>query len=238
MTWESFYLACFVVGLLLSAISLLGGMGRFGAHVHVPHAAHLPHAAHVLHAGVAKVGGGRGAATAPWWNSFSAMIFLCWFGATGYLLTRHGTLVTGVVLALAMACGFAGGAIVFLFLTRVMLPHEHELTAEETEIVGAVGKVSSAIRAGGTGEVVYEQLGARRRRAPKMAAPSPGRRKFSWFATRKEWRMCGAGPMWALKNHALKNQDLKNGALKYQALKNRAAKRPGRREPALALPDR
>ena len=162
MTWESFYLACFVVGLLLSAISLLGGMGRFGAHVHVPHAAHLPHAAHVLHAGVAKVGGGRGAATAPWWNSFSAMIFLCWFGATGYLLTRHGTLVTGVVLALAMACGFAGGAIVFLFLTRVMLPHEHELTAEETEIVGAVGKVSSAIRAGGTGEVVYEQLGARR----------------------------------------------------------------------------
>jgi hypothetical protein len=43
-----------------------------------------------------------------------------------------------------------------------MLPHEHDLTAEETAIVGAVGMVSSAIRSGGTGEVVYEQLGARR----------------------------------------------------------------------------
>ena len=42
-----------------------------------------------------------------------------------------------------------------------MLPHEHELTADETEVVGAVGRVTSPIRAGGTGEIVYEQLGAR-----------------------------------------------------------------------------
>jgi hypothetical protein len=161
MTWESFYLVCFAVGLLLSAISLLGGIGHFGGHMHLPHAVHLPHPGHAPHAGVAKVGAGRGAAV-PWWNAFSIMIFLCWFGAAGYLLTRHGTFVAAVVLVLAIACGLLGGAIVFLFLTRVMLPHEHELTAEETEIVGAVGTVSSAIRAGGTGEVVYEQLGARR----------------------------------------------------------------------------
>jgi hypothetical protein len=42
----------------------------------------------------------------------------------------------------------------------VLLPHERELTADETAVVGAVGRVSSAIRAGGTGEMVYEQLGA------------------------------------------------------------------------------
>jgi hypothetical protein len=161
MTWESFYLVCFVVGLLLSTISLLGGMGHFGGHLHMPHASHLPHAAHLPHAGAARAAG-RGAGTVPWWNAFSIMIFLCWFGAAGYLLTRHGTFVAAVVLVLAILCGLAGGAIVFLFLTRVMLPHEHELTADETEIVGAVGTVSCAIRAGGTGEVVYEQLGARR----------------------------------------------------------------------------
>ena len=98
----------------------------------------------------------------PWWNGFSIMIFLCWFGAAGYLLTRYGSFVAGVVLALSAACGVAGGAIIFAFLTRVLLPHEHELTADETEVVGAVGRVSSSIRAEGTGEIVYEQLGARR----------------------------------------------------------------------------
>jgi hypothetical protein len=162
MTWETFYLVCFVVGLALSAISLLGGMGHFGAHVHLPHAPHLPHAGHVPHTGAVKVGLARGTSTVPWWNTFSIMIFLCWFGAAGYLLTRHGTFIAAVVLLIAIACGLAGGAIVFLFLTRVMLPHEHDLTAEETEIVGAVGTLSSAIRRGGTGEMVYEQLGARR----------------------------------------------------------------------------
>jgi membrane-bound ClpP family serine protease len=67
-----------------------------------------------------------------------------------------------VVLVLSAICGLAGGALVFLFLTKVLLPHERELTAAETEVVGAVGYISSAIRTGGTGEIVYEQLGARR----------------------------------------------------------------------------
>ncbi|MGB0063295.1 MAG: hypothetical protein WBP85_02525, partial [Terracidiphilus sp.] len=63
MTWESFYLVCFVVGLALSAISLLGGMGHFGAHVHLPHAPHLPHAAHLPHTGAVKLGSAHGGAT-------------------------------------------------------------------------------------------------------------------------------------------------------------------------------
>ena len=90
------------------------------------------------------------------------MIFLCWFGAAGYLLTRYGSFVAAVVVVLAAVCGIAGGAIIFLFLTRVLMPHDRELTADETEVVGAVGRVSSPIRAGGTGEMVYEQMGATR----------------------------------------------------------------------------
>ena len=168
MTWETFYFVCFLVGLFMSAFSLLGGMGHFGGHIHLPHASHLPHipsaghAAHLPHAGHPVQGGGsaQGAATIPWWNGFSLMIFLCWFGAAGYLLSRHGSFVAAVVLVLSAICGVAGGAIVFLFLTKVLMPHERELTAEETEVVGAVGRVSSAIRAGGTGEIVYQQMGA------------------------------------------------------------------------------
>jgi membrane protein implicated in regulation of membrane protease activity len=161
MNWETFYFICFLVGLFLSAFSLLGGMGHFSGHFHLPHAghvAHVPHGVHVPHGPGGAAGGG---ANVPWWNSFSLMIFLCWFGAAGYLLTRFGSFVTLVVLALSAICGIAGGALVFLFLTRVLLPHERELTADETEVVGSVGYVSSMIRAGGTGEIVYEQLGAR-----------------------------------------------------------------------------
>jgi hypothetical protein len=162
MNWESIYLVCFLVGLFLSAFALLGGMGHFGGvdQVHAPHVPHL-HVPHAPHAG----GGpdvAHGPAAIPWWNAFSIMIFLCWFGAAGYLLTRYGSFVAGVVVVLAGICGLMGGAIIFLFLTRVLLPHEHELTADETEVVGAVGRVSSAIRPAGTGEIVYEQLGARR----------------------------------------------------------------------------
>jgi hypothetical protein len=160
MNWETFYLVCFLAGLMLSVVSLLGGMGHFGVHVHMPHVGHVPHGVHVPH-GTTDAAGHSGS-NVPWWNAFSVMIFLCWFGAAGYLLTRYGGFVALVVLVLSAICGLAGGALVFLFLTKVLLPHERELTADETEVVGAVGYISSAIRTGGTGEIVYEQLGARR----------------------------------------------------------------------------
>jgi hypothetical protein len=178
MTWEVFYLICFIVGLVLSALSLLGGLGHIGhflhigGHVHVPH---LPHGAvpHLPHGAVPHMpqGGGHlpngmqgphAPAAVPWWNGFSLMIFLCWFGAAGYVLTRHGSFVAMVVLVLSLIAGLTGGTMVFLFLAKVMLPHERELTADETAVAGVVGVVSSPIRADGVGEIIYEQMGARR----------------------------------------------------------------------------
>jgi len=196
MTWETFYLVCFVLGLALSALSLLGGMGHFGGHfhIHLPHAAHLPTAAHIPHGGVphaahlpqGSAGPPQAAATVPWWNAFSIMIFLCWFGAAGYLLTRYGGFVAAVVLVLALICGVAGGAIIFLFLTRVLLPHEHDLTADETPVVGVVGRVSASIRAGGTGEIVYEQLGARRSAPARSEDGAPIQKEEEVYVVRYE----------------------------------------------------
>ena len=186
MTWEQFYLVCFLAGLMLSAFTLLGGMGHFGGHVHLPHAPHVPHgvgAPHGIKAGMKTAGG---SATVPWWNAFSIMIFLCWFGAAGYLLTRYGSFVAAIVLVLAALCGVAGGAIIFLFLTRVLLPHEHELTADETEVVGAVGRVSSEIRSAGTGEIVYEQLGALRSAPARSEEGIPIPKQEEVFVVRYE----------------------------------------------------
>ena len=47
----TFYFVCFLAGLMLSAVMLLGGMGHFGghAHLHIPHAhVHIPHGPHLL----------------------------------------------------------------------------------------------------------------------------------------------------------------------------------------------
>jgi membrane protein implicated in regulation of membrane protease activity len=188
MTWASFYLVCFLAGLFLSAFTLLGGMGHFGGggHVHVPHLphAHVPHVAHLTHGGAAN--GAQGGGTVPWWNAFSIMIFLCWFGAAGYLLTRYGSFVATVVVVLAAICGLIGGAIIFLFLTRVLMPHEHELTADETDVVGAVGRVSSAIRPSGTGEIVYEQLGALRSAPARSEDGEPIQKQEEVFVVRYE----------------------------------------------------
>ena len=159
--WEGFYFACFVAGLLLSVVSLVGGMGHIHWHFHLPHASHVPNG--VVHPATGGSGSGRGgSASVPWWNAFSIMVFLCWFGAAGYLLTRYGSFVAGVVFLLSAMCGLVGGALIFAFLTRVMLPHERELTADETAVTGVIGRVSAPIRAHGTGEVLYEQMGARR----------------------------------------------------------------------------
>src|SRR5579863_9096264 len=187
MNWESFYLICFLVGLGLSALSLFGVLGHFGGAMHMPHVGHV----HVPHAGGVGVShtsglGGRGGAGVSWWNAFSLMIFLCWFGAAGYLLTRYGSFVALVVLVLAAVCGLAGGAIVFFFLTKVLLPHEHELTADETNVVGSVGRVSSTIRAGGIGEIVYEQLGARRSAPARSDDGEPIQKQEEVFVVRYE----------------------------------------------------
>ena len=52
MTWETFYLVCFVVGFSLSALSFLLGVLRL-PHFHL----HLPHHGGGLHLGGAHAGG-------------------------------------------------------------------------------------------------------------------------------------------------------------------------------------
>lgn len=114
------------------------------------------------------------------------MIFLCWFGAAGYLMTRFGGFVAGVVLLLAALCGIAGGAIVFFYLSKVLLAHEHELTADETAIIGVVGCISAPVREGGTGEIVYQQLGARRSAPARSEDGIPLSRQEEVFVVRYE----------------------------------------------------
>jgi hypothetical protein len=68
----------------------------------------------------------------------------------------------------------------------VLLPHERELTADETDVIGAVGHVSCAIRAGGTGEILYEQLGARRSAPARSDDGEPIQKQEEVYVVRYE----------------------------------------------------
>jgi hypothetical protein len=154
MTWEGFYLFCFALGLCLSAIAFVGGFSHF----HIGHFHHL----HVSHAGHAGAGHGPNSNSISPINGFTLVIFLCWFGGTGYLLERYGGFVVPVVLLLATVAGIVGASVLFWFMAHVLAPHEHALTAEETATIGMVGRVSGAIRDHGTGEILFSQNGSRR----------------------------------------------------------------------------
>jgi membrane protein implicated in regulation of membrane protease activity len=95
-------------------------------------------------------------------NFVTVAAFLAWFGGTGFLIARFSTLWFVVGLVIALAAGVSGSAIVFLFLTRVLISHEENMDAADYEMAGVLGRVSMPIRENGTGEIIYSQAGTRR----------------------------------------------------------------------------
>jgi membrane protein implicated in regulation of membrane protease activity len=155
----TFYLICFTLGLSLTVLSALGAF----THIHFGHLhLHVGHGAGHGHVHVPNVRGAVTKSNISPLNGFTLAAFLCWFGGCGYLLARSGDFGMFVVLALATITGIAGGAILFWFLVKVLLPHEHELSAADTDIVGILGTVTGPIREEGTGEIQFSQNGSRR----------------------------------------------------------------------------
>lgn len=184
MTWSTFYLVCFGVGFALSLLSFLGG----ALHLHLPMKWHLPHGwlhhgglAHgPLHLGclhghggahgalpqVAHVGAPgalmKGTAQVSPFNFSTLMAFLAWFGGSGYLVTQYYRFWYLLGLGVAMLIGLGGASIVFLFLTRVLMPYETALDPADYDLLGVLAMVTIPIREGGTGEIVFSQGGTRR----------------------------------------------------------------------------
>src|ERR1700685_617017 len=142
MTWEIFYLVCFILGLLLCVLSLFTGGHAHGGHFHIGgHShVHVPHGAHTHASSSVSV-----------FNGFTITAFLCWFGGVGYLLRTHSSFLASLVLLFSSLSGIAGGGLIFWFMARVLLPREHALTAQETQIEGVIGRLTNPLRPGATG---------------------------------------------------------------------------------------
>jgi hypothetical protein len=157
MTWADLYLICFIVGFALSVISALGGF------VHIPGLHHGPgHHVHVGR-GMGRTGGGQ----ASPFNFSTITAFLAWFGGVGYLLTRFSGLWFWLAFLIAAAAGVLGGSIVFFFLVKVLLADDTPLNPADYDMIGVLGRLTSAIREKGMGEISFSQAGVWRSAAAR-----------------------------------------------------------------------
>jgi len=146
MNWESIYLGVFVFGLAMTLLSLFVG------HIHLP--LHLPmHLPHGMH-----ISGHIGPI-----NATTIVVFLTWFGATGYLVTHYHSAAAGLALSAAIIAGFIGATLMYVSVIRTFVMHERALRDDDFEMAGVLGRISMPIREeGGTGELIYTQQGTRR----------------------------------------------------------------------------
>jgi hypothetical protein len=132
MTSADFYLACFVVGFALSVLAFLG------VHLHLPfhfHCAHGPAGPGTAHG----AGHGRGRTTVTLARAKRAGFHLSirdvhrlsrMVRRHGLLLTRYSRVwfTTGLVVALAV--GFLGGYIIYVFMAKVLMSPDAVLDPE------------------------------------------------------------------------------------------------------------
>ena len=130
----TFYLVCFLVGLGLSLVSSASGLNHH----------------HHVHAG-------KRSASA--FNAASITAFLAWFGGGGLVLHQLVTWPEFAVIGSSFGSGVLGGSLVNQFLGLIMT---RERPLQATTLIGAIARVTSRIREGGTGEIVFVINGTRK----------------------------------------------------------------------------
>ena len=146
-------LGCFFFGIVFSTLSIVLGF----AHVGIDHGHDIGHDNGHRTDGMTPISVG------------SILAFLTWFGGVGYL-ARHGLGIWSVAsVVIGLAAGVAGGWLVYRLLALVKRS-ETVLRASDERLSGALARVTSSIRAGGTGEIVYEQRGVRQVSAARSSA--------------------------------------------------------------------
>jgi membrane protein implicated in regulation of membrane protease activity len=158
MAWSDFYLFCFIVGFSLSVLSFLAG----AVHIHLPFRLHLPFQGGHHGGGLHSSGHAHAGGHFSWFNAMTIMTFLAWFGGIGYLLSMHSRLVAMVALSVATVSGFIAASLVFKFMARIVNVTDAQMLDWDYRIEGTVGMISSPIREGGTGEMIFEQRGVRK----------------------------------------------------------------------------
>jgi hypothetical protein len=95
-------------------------------------------------------------------NFNSLALFLTWFGAVGYVLNSQARVGPLVSILAAVLAGFAGAIIICMFVNKFLLKGDTTMRAVDYYLPGTLARVTSGIREGGAGEIVYVQGGTRK----------------------------------------------------------------------------
>lgn len=154
------FLGCFLVGFILTAASFMFGIDH-GGQGHGDFSG-----ADAGHGDFSGADGGDGHGHhhggLPLLNFNSLTMFLTWFGAVGYILNRESRVGPLLSLVIAAVIGLAGAVIVCMFVNKFLLKGDATMRAADYYLPGTLAKVTSPIREGGAGEIVYVQGGTRK----------------------------------------------------------------------------
>jgi hypothetical protein len=147
--FANIFLGCFIVGFLLTIGTFLFGVdsdmgGDAGGDV----------------TGLDGVDTGHHGM--PLLNFNSIALFFTWFGAVGYILNSEAKAGPLVSLLGAVVSGFAGALIIVMFMNKFLAKGDTTMRASDYYLPGTHAKVTSSIRPGGAGEIVYVQGGTRK----------------------------------------------------------------------------
>lgn len=183
------FLTCLVGGVV--AVAVFGSLAVAGAgHGHIGHGHH----GHIGHGHVHHAGGhlDQWAGSIVWWtlswlSPLTLAAALLWFGGAG-LLTES----TPVALPIAILA-----AIVAAWLVRTLMASLASSSTEPLALTaeGAIGTVNAAIRAGGTGEVLYTLEGLHRSMPARSVDGTPIRRGASVVITRSAGGIAWVEPL-------------------------------------------
>ncbi len=100
-------------------------------------------------------------------NLSTILGFVAWFGGIGYLVKQGlgGPVILSIIAAILG--GLAGAVVVYTLLVKLIAPSDKPLDPKDFELPGTIGRISSSIRPGGVGEVLFEQQGIRQVSAAK-----------------------------------------------------------------------
>ncbi len=152
-TLDAVFLGAFLFGLVFAVISLALGAFDIGAD-------------HSGHTGDHGHDGGH-----DFLNFSVILAFIAWFGGVGYLASSGAGWTAAASIVVAIVGGLVGAYIIYQVFKRFIRPAGRmELDSRDYEMTGKLARVTSSIRPGGVGEIVYEQSGARMVRAARSSS--------------------------------------------------------------------
>jgi membrane protein implicated in regulation of membrane protease activity len=153
---DAILLGGFLFGLIFTVGTLLLGVADIGFHGDHGHGFDADGGGEIFHG---------------MFNLSAILAFVTWFGGIGYLFRNAAGWNAFLSVLLGLAGGLAGAFVVSWFMVKVLRPSEQVLDPKDYETVGRVARVTSSIREGGVGEIVFELGGTRHVAGARSANP-------------------------------------------------------------------